>query len=203
MYQTKNKILVLVVVCLALFSLLSLSIIFSNQNNEDIEESPISANYMVYNDIEELENAVDLVVKVKSTGNSKNIEPEAPKENDLKAPNSFGYTVTDVEVLEVIKNKQNNPISINSTLQIVEPTFISEYESRKIRHSWEDYTSLENSKKYLLFLVWSDEKDAYEIHGLHQGKMNIDGKDTKEQEKENHNENYKALKEQAIKKYMK
>jgi hypothetical protein len=71
----------------------------------------------------------------------------------------------------------------------------------KTQFTLEGYSKLNEGSEYILFL--QTKLGEYDISSLHEGKFNIDGKDHKEAEKVNRNQNYKKLKELVVAKYAK
>jgi hypothetical protein len=67
----------------------------------------------------------------------------------------------------------------------------------------EDYSPILESGKYLFFLNWSEEKQAYSIHALYQGKINIDNTDIQEDKVAIRNPSFRKLKESVITKLVK
>lgn len=66
--------------------------------------------------------------------------------------------------------------------------------------SMDEYTKLVPGAKYLLFLNWSEQRNAYWIHALYQGKINLDGKDQNEKELYLHHAEFKKLKDSVTNK---
>lgn len=56
--------------------------------------------------------------------------------------------------------------------------------------------------RYIFFLSWDEKKGAYWVNALHQGKMNIDGKDTVETGVANRLPAYQQLKEAVLHRLM-
>jgi hypothetical protein len=113
-----------------------------------------------------------------------------------------GYSLTDIEIIKEIKN-DGQPLN-GKNITIIEPTFSVENkfpDVGKTQFYSEDYRKAAPEATYLLFLNWDEKKEAYWVHSLHQGKFNVDQKDLKEKEIEDHNEQFKALKEDVIQTY--
>ncbi|MBD2864129.1 hypothetical protein [Paenibacillus oceani] len=64
--------------------------------------------------------------------------------------------------------------------------------------SSEANVKLYDNAKYILFLNWSEQRNAYWIHALYQGKINIDGKDLRERDLYLHDDGFKKLKDSAF-----
>lgn len=62
------------------------------------------------------------------------------------------------------------------------------------------YTPLVADAKYLLFLAWEPLRDGYWIVASHKGKINIDGKDTRENNMD-FDSDLSAVRSEALLKY--
>jgi hypothetical protein len=160
-----------------------------------IKEAPLGHfNHAIYDNAKDLSDDVELVVLATVTTKSKDVIIEGEYLD--------GYSLTDIEIIKEIKN-DGQPLN-GKNITIIEPTFSVENkfpDLGKTQFYSEDYRKAAPEATYLLFLNWDEKKEAYWVHSLHQGKFNVDQKDLKEKEIEDHNEQFKALKEDVIQTY--
>jgi hypothetical protein len=152
-------------------------------------------NVILYDNVEMIQKDSELVIEAIITTNSKEI---------INKTGEFleGFTFTDVKIDKVIKDesKQNN----GTIVTVIEPVFTIDngIVPGKTQMVMDDYRKMVPEAKYILFLNWSEEKHAYWIHALHQGKVNIDGKDAKEQLLASNNVMYQKLRNSVIDKHV-
>lgn len=186
----KSKV-ILISVSLLLFCLVTTYII---ADNSYIKESHISADHMIYNNVDEIVKDTDLAVKVVTTEESKNVLYQ-------KDGYPEGYTLTQVKVLKVYNDNINRDIA--KEINVIEPTYLVEngITPGQTRFSYEEYTPLVAGHEYILFLKWNEERNGYWIHSLEQGKVNLNGSDKKEISKVRENTQLKELQESVKKKF--
>lgn len=156
-----------------------------------------SFDHAVYESVYEISNKSDLIVEVTATNNTK--EKVAMIANNQIQDR---YSVTQVKVDKIIKDPSNT-ILVNDSLPIIELFFTVDQGIKpgKEKLFGEEYTALVPGSKYVLFLNWSEKRNAYWIDAVNQGKINIDGTDKAEEELANQNESFKKLKDSVIKKH--
>ena len=161
-----------------------------------IKEEPLGAfNYAVYENANDLYDDVELVVLATVTSETKDVIIEGEYLD--------GYSLTKVKIIKELKN-EGAPIDKKNSITIIEPAFSLENKFPnlgKTQFYSEDYRKAAPDVNYLLFLNWDEKKEAYWVHALHQGKINVDQKDSKEIAIQEHNEQFKTLKEDVIKTY--
>lgn len=162
------------IIALSLSLCLSLSafVVYRYNHVNVIRECAVSANI---NSFDELYKDSDAVILVKATGN---------KENVIEGENwdQTGYTLSEVEIVNVLKNNDKHPINNNENINIIEPYYIAQggiFEGKN-KIMYNDYTELTEDCLYIVTLGWYDEGGAYATNGVSQAKYNIDGKDTEE-----------------------
>lgn len=141
----------------------------------------------IYDSVDDLMKDVSLVVEVTVTSHSKQI--------DLNNEYHDSYTLTDVRIDKIIKDA-GSKTATGQHVTVIEPVFIVDNGviPGKTLMSMDEYTKLVPGAKYLLFLNWSEQRNAYWIHALYQGKINLDGKDQNEKELYLHHAEFKKLK---------
>lgn len=159
----------------------------------------ISTQYDVatYENVDDLAKDTTLIVEATATGDTKEINYKGA--GDLPD----GYTLHGVKITKIIKDTTGKGEKIGNTIQLVEPirTMDNGLMQGKTLLLAEDYTPVKENAKYIFFLNWSDTRNAYWIHALYHGKINIDGKDTEEQNMVTHHAGFKKLVESVKKKY--
>ncbi|MCR8644876.1 hypothetical protein NV379_19670 [Paenibacillus sp. N1-5-1-14] len=180
------------------YSILSLGILgasyfIADQRIVD-EKIGIFYDHAVYDDADKLSDEVSLIVSVTPTTDNKEVF-EGGEYND-------SYTITNVTVDKIYKNSNDNTNSLEN-LAVIERFFTVDngLNPGRTKILGEGYTPLIPGKKYILFLNWSNERQAYWIHAVNQGKINIDGQDTREISLESHDDRFKILRESVLKKY--
>ncbi|KOP64811.1 hypothetical protein AMS62_05770 [Bacillus sp. FJAT-18019] len=154
-----------------------------------VKEDKISANHAIFANYEEALSASQVVAEVTVTEKLENviIDGEGP---------SRGYTLTEVQVNKVFENKIG--AEIGQTINVLEPTYIAESEEGPIRFNYEDYKKMESGLKYVVFLVWNEERQGYWINALEQGKFSVDNLDKAEMSLLSENSQYTELKKDVI-----
>ncbi len=163
--------------------------------DQRVEQATVYANHVMYENLEEMMNDEKIIAVV--TGH-----PVGKRNNILVGDRlPTGYTLTDFQIDQVIKNSSGDELE-QKQLVVREPYFINEkgIEPGKIKVSYEHYSEMKNGSKYLLFLAWHKGSNTYAVHGLYQGKVNLDGTDI-EEEKYIRNTNAQGIKEEALKKF--
>ncbi|WFD08683.1 hypothetical protein [Tepidibacter hydrothermalis] len=168
MLSKKKIIAISLSLCLSLSSFL----IYKHNHINVIKQDALMASI---NSFDELYKDSDAVILVKAKGNKENVV-------NGEDWDQTGYTLSEVEIVKVLKNNDNHPINNNENINIIEPYYIEqggifEGENKLI---YEDYTELKEDCLYILTLGWYDEGKAYATNGVSQAKYNIDGKDTEE-----------------------
>lgn len=165
------------------------------------KEGIISADHLIFEDYKDALKYSDLVLEVTATDNSVNVIEDNP---DFET----GHTLTKVVVNRVIEQKpereDNYSLEEGSTIDVMEPTYTitNGAEPGVIRLNYEDYTRIEADSKYILFLVWDENREAYWINSLEQGKFNIDNSDKRERSVAGVSEQYEKLKEDVLRNTM-
>lgn len=157
-----------------------------------ISMEKIEANHAIFVDADDAEKQSDAVVRVIATGENTNILEEF-------AWGLSGRTETKVKVTEVYKNSPHS--EIGSELVVFEPSYVVESPEGNIRWNYEDYTSLQEGKEYILFLVWAEPLNGYWINALKQGKHEVSGEDFAEKSLQTTNQQYAELKKSVLEKY--
>ncbi|MVP00557.1 hypothetical protein [Paenibacillus lutrae] len=158
------------------------------------EETGAVYNHEVYEDVDKLISDVSLVVEVIPTSTNKEIVKEKEYVDS--------YTLTDVKVNKVLKNSTDKA-EVPQILPVIERFFTVDngIKPGRTKIIADEYTPLIPGNRYILFLNWSEEKQAYWIHALNQGKINMDGHDEKEKNEAARNERFKNLQESAFSKF--
>jgi len=149
------------------------------------------ANVKLYDNVNDLMKDTSLVVEATITSNSKQI--------DLINEYNGSYTLTEVVIDKIIKDDKKSPVTANNAT-VIEPVSIVDNGviPGKTMLTMDEYTKLVPGAKYILFLNWSEQRNAYWIHALYQGKINIDGKDLRERDLYLHDDGFKKLKDSAF-----
>lgn len=129
----------------------------------------LSADYITYEDLDDLHNDADLIIKGKANDNFENREfyTAFGEEDDLQ---DF-HTKTEVDIDKVIKGSSElEGESITATEPIVY------LEENDVTVTTEGYTELQEGSEYVIFLNENNEGD-YSIIFNNRGKYNLDGTD--------------------------
>ncbi|MEI7028430.1 hypothetical protein [Paenibacillus sp. y28] len=183
----------LFVITLITLTLVAVYLVADHYYVKEVEAS--HADYKVYNSVEELAQDVPLIVEVTATPNTKEFKNENSEYLE-------GYALTEVIINKVHKDDYHK-IKTEDRLPVIERFFTMENGvlPGKTRYLVENYTGLQAKSKYLLFLTWSEERQGYWIQAVHQGKINIDGQDKKEQAVESHEPRFQELKKSVVQKF--
>jgi hypothetical protein len=178
--------------------------------------------YIGYDSAEDLSNRADLVIigsplskfedsqpiRVKDTEQSKQkIEPNQSIVVIDSTYNSIvsEYTVTPVKIKKVIKGSiTENIVNVIQAAAVVQEEGKSSYITAA-----EGFTPLEKNGKYLLFLKQLDSQtfpnmaNFFSIMSVNQGKFNLDKTDSREDQYESKDSQYKSLKLKILKKFLK
>lgn len=148
-------------------------------------KSSSDMEYEIFTTVDKLESWSPTIVEVTATPQS---EPYLIQQGAIKNP----ITKTTVTVTRVYKDESQR-ISTGSTIQILEPFFTEDkgLMPGKVIYHADVYTNLVPGAKYLMYLAWNEQHKGYWPVALHQGKFNLDGKDSREAVIPS--ENYKAL----------
>ncbi|WP_281886796.1 hypothetical protein [Paenibacillus sp. YYML68] len=152
-------------------------------------------NHAIYDNVDDLYKDSTLVVSVTATSNTKELSEQNFEYTDR-------YSVTEVNIDKVIKD-QNNAVANSSSIPIIERAFTVDngIVPGKTKLVADGYTTLVPGNKYILFLNWSEKRNAYWIHAVSQGKISIDGKDIKENKFASKDETFQKLKDSVNKKF--
>ncbi|WFD09427.1 hypothetical protein [Tepidibacter hydrothermalis] len=134
-------------------------------------------NIIMYENFDKLHNNADVVVIAKVIGNRENIV-------DGKDLGQNGYTLTEIEIKNILKNNKSHKLDVNDKIKMTEPYYIMKDDMFKpdIKNIIDGYTELKDDCIYTLALAWNDEANTYSTKGVYQCKYNIDGKDKEELE---------------------
>lgn len=145
--------------------------------DQKIETASYTGIIIGYDTIDELKAASDLVVVAVPTGFKRNVVFG-------KGMDSKGWTLSEIKVDKIIKADPNPKQDVKEGMNIIirEPYYIVDkvIEPGKFKIKIEDYTELISNLRYVLFLKWDERSGTYAIYTAHQGKYNIDGRDTEE-----------------------
>lgn len=155
----------------------------------EIREETISADHAIFENYEDALSLSQVVAEVVATDNSENV---------ITDDNGFttGHTRTEVQVNKVFENKSGN--EIGQSINVLEPTYTAEGEEGITRFNYEEYTKMEPGSKYVVFLVWNEQKQGYWISSLEQGKFSLDNSDKAEMALLSENSQYEILKNDVI-----
>lgn len=159
-----------------------------------VETVRAHANHAVYEHLDSLNEAVDLIVLAKSTGDRENVVKG-------EGMSIHGYTMTEIEVQEILKNDSNTPIKSGDRIKISEPYYIVEkgITPGKYKKTFNDYTEIQDDSWYILYLKWWEGSHSFAVHALSQGKYNVDGHDTLEAK--TIDSHVQRLKDEVLQKY--
>lgn len=152
------------------------------------------ANVIQYKCVDGLEVDSSLLVKVK-VGNTASKQVGDGTGGDA-------YTLTDVQIIQLIKD-MGGLVKDGQTVTVIEPMYQIEdgLKPGKTYCAIDLYTALVHGAEYLLSLHWHDKKQAYEIHALHFGKINLDNRDREEIKLTKTRDDYSIFRKSVIGKY--
>lgn len=134
-----------------------------------------TGNYMIHDTEQALFDASELVVVARPTGRSRTVlEGDDPDRN--------GYTLTEIDVLAVLKSSARVDIRPHDRIHITEPYYVIDmgFKPGKQKVTVEDYTELQAGARYVLYLVWDPRSNTFGVYTGPQGKFNLDGLDWEE-----------------------
>lgn len=157
-----------IIVAMFVLTLFLVSALFYGNSVERIEYQAIAKTFR---DADDLLAHNDLVIIAEATENS-----ESTLLGD-STPDIWGYTLTEVKVLNVIKGALEG-----ADLTVGEPYFTADpgLVLPKQLITYETYTPMKEGSRYLLFLKWHPGWECYAVNGFDQGKYNIDNTDREE-----------------------
>lgn len=173
------------VVFLVVLLLFSFGYVIADHRIQTIVQT---GNYMIHETEQALFDASELVVVARPTGRSRTVlEGDGPDRN--------GYTLTEINVLAVLKSSARASIRPHDNIHITEPYYIFDtgLTPGKQKVTVEDYTELRAGASYVLYLVWDPRSNTFGVYTGPQGKFNLDGTDREEDKVRNdHIRNMKA-----------
>ena len=84
----------------------------------------------------------------------------------------YGYSISNVKVISVVKNETGNSVAQNDVISILENEYTDK--NTKITYHLEGYMKMKNENEYLLFLFYTPENGLYVPVGGVFGKVNTD-----------------------------
>jgi hypothetical protein len=162
--------------------------------DQKIKTVVVNGNYLVYETVEDLQAASELVVIATPTGKQKSVVTGSGMSKN-------GWMLTEIRIDKVIKPDEKQEIKEGMTVSITEPYYIADagIEPGKVMVIPEEYTAVQAGNQYVLFLSWDGRSKTYGVYTGPQGKFNIDGRDVNEDEQlEGANAD---LKQQVLAKY--
>jgi hypothetical protein len=124
--------------------------------NTKISDRPMTADYHIPTDFDNLKERTALIVTVKSL-------------QDLGqdyVDNILLGSRKEVEIIKVHGNKLKKDLKKGDIINIVEPAYVENGEY----HTVEDYIKMDDDKEYTLFLVEGDDENEYGVVSLSYGK---------------------------------
>lgn len=90
------------------------------------------------------------------------------------------WQIATVHIDRIVKNSTTDRLQAGDSLEILEPIERFPRKFRTDTQVYGAYTELCCDARYRLFLNWNASEGVYEISGLEQGKVNLDGLDSQE-----------------------
>lgn len=117
--------------------------------------------------LNDLEMSSDLIVKVKALSNNS----QTIKYDEISNIPYFGYTMREVEILEVYSNNMNSDLNSN-TIFIQEPSYyVNDDNENTFLITYSNYMPLLSENTYILFLnKISDSTNTFYTAGIESGK---------------------------------
>lgn len=157
-----------------------------------VNEVGTQAWVIPFSNVDDLINhpQANLIVKATVTSNSQPKTYVLEEKIGIERKRMF----TEVIVDQVLKC--DNRVTSSQSISIIEPTYITDngLKPGKTEFPTGLYRKAGSGKTYIFLLTWNEQQQAYNLYGVHQGKYNIDGSDSRESEIEMINENYRLLK---------
>lgn len=174
--------------------LLACIVFFVIDKNFITETSHHDLGYVKYDNLEDLEKDVDLIIIGQKKGES---SVKTTQQDEF----SDSWVYTDIKINKVIKNESGKELKTGDLINVREPFQIVDKAIGKEKIFYADYTEIQPNSKYILMLNWNEKENNFDVHALEQGKYNIDEKDGKEKNKYNENKGYGKLKNELKTKY--
>lgn len=166
---------------------------YTYQLFQPIQVIEIEANTYQFKNVEDLEEKADLIVLGEVNQDFEEYEPTIYK-NDFGRLEQF-YTIVDFTVKKVFKGE-----TLDSVPVIENAAMVTDFGQKQL-FVHDGYTTMEEGKKYLLFLKKNDFDEGYWVMSITQGKYNVDGLDEKENAFSKTDDHYQKLKEEVLDKY--
>ncbi|WP_426449621.1 hypothetical protein ACP26L_31870 [Paenibacillus sp. S-38] len=181
-----KKIVVIASICAVCFGG-AFSVNAALDNKVTGKEHNVSYDMITYDDIDQLSKDTSLIVEVNVTKNI--IEKQITTAGNYQET----YMQREVKINKVYKNEANK--TLNKVINIIEPFHYVDNGviPGKTLVSAEKYEPLKENSKYVLFLNWSEERQAYWIHSVYYGKVNLDDTDEFQKTLYANDEKYKKV----------
>ncbi|MEK4191425.1 hypothetical protein [Paenibacillus sp. FSL L8-0494] len=171
----KNKLGISVLSVGILIASASLFFIFTQDSSRSTElnDSKISleASYVTYETVSALDSGAELIVigtPLRDFDDRKHIVTTF----DDGALQDF-YTLTDIQVDEVIKAPKDSTLAADEALTIIEPISYIEGAEGKRKITFEDYTELKQNEKSIIFLKQNSQGE-YSVINMDLGKFSLE-----------------------------
>lgn len=165
-----------------------------NHIQRTVKTVEVHGNYVLYNNVENLENYADAIIIGSVTSELKDNKVVTTKNVNGRLDNF--YTITPINVKKVIKGD-----IVNRTINVNQPVaIIKDSDNSDIKLVLEDYSELKKNANYVLFLKKATD-NSYSIVSVSQGKFNLDDTDADEKNIASNNSQLNELKQKVLKKY--
>ncbi|WP_342438207.1 hypothetical protein NSS79_02845 [Paenibacillus sp. FSL L8-0436] len=137
---------------------------------EKAETINMDANYILFNDVNQLDQAADLILVGSPTMDFPEREHITTYFGD-GAIQDF-YTLTDLKIDKILKGPQDFNLATSQSLKIIEPIGYAKPEKKENKITREEYSELEKGEKYIIFLMQNDQ-GQYVVINVNNGKFNL------------------------------
>ena len=141
----------------------------SSNYSLNIKRVSVDANYITWDNVNDLNNAADLVVVANATKSFLDRKHVATYFDDGNVQDF--YKLTDIQIERILKGK-NDLLGKDKTLSIIEPVGLFENEQQKTILSRENYLELEKGNRSIIFLK-KNSNGQYVIMNINNGKFSF------------------------------
>lgn len=129
--------------------------------NQNTKIMSTDADFIIYEELAEVEKSADLIVLAKFTGQR--------KLNEYKTEEGHTFLKNSISTVKILKSFKGD-IDVDSTIQTFEPGF---FQKKDEYVTIEGYNLMNEDGEYILFLSKNIEGPVHTIVGMYQGKYDV------------------------------
>ncbi len=169
--QVKRKYLAFALVGLLITVVLIISMRWKAKPMTEIDMLA-DAKSKFYGSYEDIEQDADILIRCVKT------EKEENKVFYIDGTTAYhGFTISDVEIVDIMKNTSGQDLAIGEKIPILENQFTYFGKNEKITYHINHYSMMIPQKEYFLFLKYSESDGWYYVMSGLMGKLPVDEKE--------------------------